>query len=167
MGEYARVYSVDGFRMADGTHKITKYDMTFVFWMVIDCLLRSKFVGYTANFTENSNVIIDGANLFFAHEASDSAMSADENKILVGGIPGYFDPFIDNEIDLDTDAKPSLKLSPDDKVPDSLSSNSPSVPDLLKSSSQSAFMTNKGTVFHSVAEHFGWTHLLDCCHFAV
>ena len=79
MGDYARVYGVDGFRMADGTHKITKYDMTFIFWMVIDCLLRSKFVGYTANFTENSNVIIDGANLFFAHEASHSAVSADEN----------------------------------------------------------------------------------------
>jgi len=85
MGEYARLYGVDGFMMADGTHKITKYDMTFVFWMVIDCLLRSKFVGYTANFTENSNVIIDGANLFFPHEASHSALSADENKILVGG----------------------------------------------------------------------------------
>ena len=111
MGEYARLYGVDGFMMADGTHKITKYDMTFVFWMVIDCLLRSKFVGYTANFTENSNVIIDGANLFFPHEASHSALSADENKILVGGIPGYFDPFIDNEIDLDTDAKPSSRLS--------------------------------------------------------
>ena len=77
MGEYATVYGVDGFIMADGTHKITKYDMTFVFWMVIDCLLRSKFVGYTANFSENSSVIIDGANLFFAHEASHSAISAD------------------------------------------------------------------------------------------
>jgi len=61
MGEYARVYGMDGFRMADETHKITKYDMTFVFWMVIDCLSRSKFVGYTANFTESSNVIIDVA----------------------------------------------------------------------------------------------------------
>jgi len=57
MGEYTRVYGEDGFKMADGTHKITKYDMTFVFWMVIDCLLKSKFVGYTANFTENSDVI--------------------------------------------------------------------------------------------------------------
>jgi hypothetical protein len=65
MGEYARVYGVDGFKMADRTHKITKYDTTFVFWMVIDCLLRSKFVGYTANFTENSNIIIDGAIIFF------------------------------------------------------------------------------------------------------
>jgi hypothetical protein len=51
--------------MADGTHKLTKYDMTFVFWMVIDCLLKSKFVGYTANFTENLDVIIDGAHVFF------------------------------------------------------------------------------------------------------
>jgi hypothetical protein len=42
MGEYARVYGVDGFKMADGTHKITKYDLTFVFWMVIDCLLWSS-----------------------------------------------------------------------------------------------------------------------------
>ncbi len=66
MGEYARrVYGEDGFKMADGTHKITKYDTTFVFWMVIDCLLKSKFVGYTANFTENSDVIIDGADVFF------------------------------------------------------------------------------------------------------
>jgi len=31
MGEYARVYGEDGFKMADGTHKITKYDMTLVF----------------------------------------------------------------------------------------------------------------------------------------
>jgi len=51
MGEYTRVCGEDGFKMADGTHKITKYDMTFVFWMVIDCLLKSKFVDYTANFT--------------------------------------------------------------------------------------------------------------------
>ena len=28
MGEYARVYGEDGFKMADGTRKITKYDMT-------------------------------------------------------------------------------------------------------------------------------------------
>jgi hypothetical protein len=58
MGEYARIYG--DFKMANGTHKITHYDMTFVFWIVIDCLLRSKFVGYTANFTENSDVINSG-----------------------------------------------------------------------------------------------------------
>ena len=77
MGEYARVYGEDGFKMADGTHKITKYDMTFVFWMVIDCLLKSKFVGYTANFTENSDVIIDGADVFFQHEQSSSLLDVD------------------------------------------------------------------------------------------
>ncbi len=66
MGEYARLYGEDGFKMADGTHKITKYDMIFVFWMVIDCLLKSKFVGYTANFTENSDVIFDGAAVIFS-----------------------------------------------------------------------------------------------------
>jgi hypothetical protein len=64
MGECTRVYGEDGFKMADGTHKITKYNMTFVFWMVIDCLLKSNFVGYTANFTKNSDVIIDRADVF-------------------------------------------------------------------------------------------------------
>jgi hypothetical protein len=34
--------------------------------MVIDCLLKSMFVGYTANFTKNSDVIIDGADVFFS-----------------------------------------------------------------------------------------------------
>jgi hypothetical protein len=38
MGEYARLYG--DFKLADGTHKITQYDMTFVFWMVIDCLVH-------------------------------------------------------------------------------------------------------------------------------
>jgi hypothetical protein len=37
MGEYKRIHGLDGCKMADGTHKITKYDMTFVFWVVIDC----------------------------------------------------------------------------------------------------------------------------------
>jgi hypothetical protein len=90
--------------MSDGTHKITKYDMTFIFVMVVDCLLRSNFVGYTANFTENSKVIIDGAKVFFKKEvASTSLPQDDHHTILVGGIPGYFDPFVDNEIDLDAD----------------------------------------------------------------
>jgi hypothetical protein len=66
MEEYARVYGKDGFKMADGTHKITKYNMTIVFWIVIECLLKSKFVGFTANFTKNSDVIIDGADVFSA-----------------------------------------------------------------------------------------------------
>jgi hypothetical protein len=88
MGEYARVYSEDGFKMADRTHKITKYNMTFVFWIVIDCLLKSKFVGYTANFTKNSDVSIDGADVFFQHVASSSSLDVDSNKILVRGIPG-------------------------------------------------------------------------------
>jgi hypothetical protein len=76
MAEYARVYGKDGFKMADGTHKITKYDMTLLFWMVIDCLLRSKFVGYTANFSENSDIILNGADVFFKCEAPQSTVDA-------------------------------------------------------------------------------------------
>ena len=93
MAEYARVYGKDGFKMADGTHKITKYDMTLLFWMVIDCLLRSKFVGYTANFSENSDIILNGANVFFKCKAPPYTVDADANKILVGGIPGFLIPF--------------------------------------------------------------------------
>jgi hypothetical protein len=76
--------------------------MTFIFWMVGDCLLRSKFVGYTANFTENFKVIIDGAVIFFNQEVASTSLSQDNHhKIVVGGIPGYFDPFVDKEINLD------------------------------------------------------------------
>ena len=88
MGEYANIYGTDGFRMSDGTHEITKHDMTFIFWMVVDCLLRSKFVGYTANFTVNSEVIINGANVFFGQEVSRMHPSqGHDNNICVGGIP--------------------------------------------------------------------------------
>jgi hypothetical protein len=62
--------------------------------MVIDCLLRSKFVGYTANFSENSDVIIDGANVFFKCEATLSTVDADANKMLVGGIPVFLIPLL-------------------------------------------------------------------------
>jgi hypothetical protein len=69
--------------------------MTFIFWMVVDCLLRSKFVGYTANFTENSEVIINGAEVFFSKEVSKTFPSqGDDSNICVGGIPGYFDPLL-------------------------------------------------------------------------
>ena len=175
MGEYARVYGVDGFKMADGTHKITKYDMTFVFWIVVDCLLRSKFVGYTANFTENSNVIIDGAVVFFKQEAIYSTDSADENKCFVGGIAGYFDPFVDNEIDIAStllsddnvpDAKHASMPLSDDNLHNSLSSKSLYRPDIVTSPSKTAFMTDEGSAFPSVAERFGWMHLLDRRHFA-
>jgi hypothetical protein len=149
MAEYAKVYGEDGFKMADGTHKITKYNMIFVFWMVIDCLLWSKFVGYTANFSENSDIILNGANVFFKCEALPSTVDADANKILVGGIPGFFDPFLDNEIDLDADSTPASKRH-----------------EIGTSLSKTGFMSNEGSSFPSVAEHFGWTHLLYCRHFA-
>jgi hypothetical protein len=79
-------------------------------------------------------------SFFFKHEASHSADDADDNIFFVGGIPGYFDPFVDNEIDLDADATPASKLLSDDKVPDSFSSKSPYIPDVLTSSSKAAFI---------------------------
>jgi hypothetical protein len=75
--------------------------MTFVFWIVIDCLLRSKFVGYTANFTENSDIINFRVEIFLEQDiASTASAQVMQNKVLVGAIPGYFDPFVDNEFDL-------------------------------------------------------------------
>jgi hypothetical protein len=142
MGEYARIYG--DFKMADGTHKITQYDMTFVFWMVIDCLLRSKFVGYTANFTENSDVINSGVEIFF-EDSSTASAQVEQTKVLVGGIPGYFDPFVDNEVDL---------VAVDQQLLASVQRNAIGI------------MTDEGSAFPLVAEHFGWTHLLDRRHFA-
>ena len=145
MGEYARIYG--DFKMADGTHKITQYDMTFVFWMVIDCLLRSKFVGYTANFTENSDVINSGVEIFFEEDSTAASAQVEQNKILVGGIPGYFDPFVDNEVDL-------VAVTGEQELAS------------VHRKKATGFMTDEGSAFPLVAERFGWTHQLDRRHFA-
>jgi hypothetical protein len=113
--------------------------------MVVDCLLKSKFVGYTANFAENSDVIIDGADVFlFQHNNSSSLLDVDSNNFFVGGIPGYFDPFVDNEINLDADAIPASKVLSNEIVPLALSCKSSFATDRITSSpSMTAFMTQK------------------------
>jgi hypothetical protein len=89
-------------------------------------------------------------------------------RFLVGGIPGYFDPFVDNQIDLDADAIPASKVLSDNTVPHSLSCKSLFALVIVTSSSlMTAFMTDEGPAFPSVAERFGWTHLLDRRHFAL
>jgi hypothetical protein len=83
-------------------------------------------------------------------------LDVDSNKILVGGIPGYFGPFVDIEIDLDEDAIPASKVLPDKTVPHSLSCKSPFALDIVtSSSSNTAFMTDEGHACHSVVERFG------------
>ncbi len=95
-------------------------------------------------------------------------MDVDSNKILAGGIPGYFDPFVDNEIDLDADAVPASKVLSNNNVTIFLSHKSPFALDTVtSSSSKTAFMTDESHAFPSDAEHFGWTHLLDRRHFAL
>ncbi len=95
-------------------------------------------------------------------------MDVDSNKIFVGGIPGCFDPFVDNEIDLDADAIPASKVLSDDTVSHSLSCKSQFALDIVTSLSlKTAFITDEGSTFPSVAECFGWTHLLNCSHFAL
>ena len=153
------IYGTDGFRMSDGTHKITKYDMTFIFWMVVNCLLRSKFVGYTANFTENSEVIIDGANVFFGQQVSRTHPSqGNDNNICVGGIPGYFDPFVDNKIDLAEESMKGLLNkdmssghSGDSLNRTNLYSNASDIS--MNCGSGAGFMTDEGSAFPIVAKH--------------
>ena len=188
MRQYADVYATDGFRMADGTHKISQYDWTFVFWIVVDCLFRSKFVGYSANFTENSEAIIEGGKLFFQTTAND--------PIRVGGISGHFDPFVDREIDISqnpqgqkscvdstcdsyaTSAKSDsdifvrdTRVTPDNKmVPttqEQESSRSVTKENSMPASKMEAFMTDEGSAFPLVAKHFNWRHLLDRKHFSL
>ena len=53
-------------------------------------------------------------------------------------------------------------------MPMSLTCKSSFAPDkILSLSLKTAFMTDEGPAFPSVAEHFGWTHLLDRHHFAL
>ena len=99
MAQYARLYG--DFKMADGTHKLSQYEYVFVFFMVIDCLLKSKFVGYTIIFAENTESIIEGAEIFFPHECAPMK----DNKLYVGKLDGHFDPFVDREIDLSSPDK--------------------------------------------------------------
>ena len=95
-------------------------------------------------------------------------MDVDSNKILVGGIPGYFDPFVDNEIDLDADAIPASKVLSNNTVTIFLSHKSLFALNIVtSSSSKTAFMTNESHAFPAVVECFGLSHLLDCRHFAL
>ncbi len=56
----------------------------------------------------------------------------------------------------------------DKSVPHSLSCKSPFAPDIVtSSSSKTAFITDERHAFPSVAEHFGWTYLLDRRHFVL
>jgi hypothetical protein len=112
-----------------------------------------------------------------------------QNKVLVGAIPGYFDPFVDNEVDLvvvdgeqelapapsmsaevhsnkliggttvDFDPCTDINLEPD--MDDDQELEAPSV-----QWKAIGFMTDEGSAFSLVAKRFGWTHILDHRHFA-
>jgi hypothetical protein len=71
----------------------------------------------------------------------------EQNKILVGGIPGYFDKFVDNEVDLVVVTGKQELAS-------------------VHKKKATGFMTDEGPAFPLVSECFGWTHLLDRRHFA-
>ncbi len=86
--------------------------------------------------------------------------------------------FVDNKVDLvamdgEQESAPALTIStevhPNKPIGDfdpsadiNIDLDAPSV----HQKARTGFMTDKGSAFSLVAEHFGWTHLLDCRHFA-
>lgn len=94
---YATIYGTNDFKMADGTHHLSQHKSIAVFWTVIDCLMRTKFAGCTFAFTENSLPIIRGAQMFFPgeHVGSNSSTTFD-----VCELPGYFDPLVDDSVNV-------------------------------------------------------------------
>ncbi len=101
-GSYADIYHV--FKMLDGTFNLSQHDTTFVVFTTVDGLLRTKITGCTICFTENSIPIIDGARLFFPCEVKEDAdnKQEDNTSLLVGELAGFFDPFVDSIIKLDS-----------------------------------------------------------------
>lgn len=183
MREYAITYGVNDLKMADGTHHFSKHGTQAVFWNVVDCLLLSKFCGFTFCFSENSTPIISGAEQFFPGEGKEDPTKTGANETLqFGELLGYYDPFVDCEVpvsDENTDTLP-LSLNPItvsvDSPPSkhaagsmhsqsSRSGNTASAPTAGVKTSNAVFMTDEGSAFPLVANHFGWCHILDRKHF--
>ena len=93
MRKYAFLYgNEDGFILSDGTHGITRQKVTFVFFVVVDCLMMSKIVAWSSVWSEQLDPILRGARKFFQ----------DDDAVKVGEINGYFDPFVDNMVKIGT-----------------------------------------------------------------
>jgi len=154
MGKYATIYGENGLKMADGTFKMCNNDFVFIFWMVVDCLHRSKFAGYTSCFTENSDRITEGARLFFPNECGRRLKSFDMCEF--GG--AFFDPFVDHK----TYETSNTSISDD---PGKNTSTTPPCQSSGQVDMGNAFITDEGPAFSLVAKEFGWAHILDRKHF--
>ena len=99
MRQYALTYGVDDLKMADGSHHLSQKNSIAIVWIVIDALLRTKFAGITYAFSEHHVDIVNGAQLFFPGDGVEKC----SNTLALGEFPGFFDPFIDNEISSEGD----------------------------------------------------------------
>ena len=135
--KYDRMYPL--FSQGDGIHSLSGHPFVFVFFLTINCLMMSQFVGTTACLTESSAPIIAGAKKFFNSPIS----SSEKTTIEVGEFPGMFNPWVDSTYvseDPDSNTAPPTNMKP-------------------------TLMTDKGPAFPILAEAMGWHHLLDCQHF--
>ena len=94
---HANTYGTNDFKMADGTHHLSHRNSIAAFWIVIDCLIHTKFADCTFAFTENSVPIIRGAQMFFPGE---DVGNASRMTVDVCELAGFFDPLIDSSVDI-------------------------------------------------------------------
>eukprot|EP00985_Skeletonema_marinoi_P019382 scaffold11088_cov129-Skeletonema_marinoi.AAC.2 len=147
MGEYASVYGKEGgVVFVDGTHGITRHGAVFVFFAVVDCLMKSKIAGWTACWSEQADPIVQAAEAFFGTNEDDGAK--------IGEIEGYFDPFVDNVV-----KEGAVEV---DEVEGNILQVVPSPPII----SAVVLVSDEGPAFFILAEVKGWTHVLDRYHIA-
>ena len=186
MRKYANLYAVNQFKMADGTHHLTRHNSTAIVWICVDGLLRTKYIGMTYAFSEHHAPIVRGAKLFFP---GDGTLVNSTKSLAVGEFAGFFDPVVDNEVTLDHHQQleetqvdsPNAYSQP---INTNFNTTSPKHDSLLNSRSaenetstsnceinvahvpeKSVLMTDEGSAFPLVCAEMGWEHLLDRKHF--
>ena len=165
MGDYATMYGEDGFKMLDGTHHLSANNMKFMPWMVIDCLFHSKFAGFTASFSENSEHIIEGAKLFFPNKCDKNNATVEVGELG----KKYFDPLVDTSVTIESSDDDDTEKADKDKTNQYPTETSVTLLDdpvePASTLKQNGFMTDEGSGFPSVAKEFGWRQIFNRYHF--
>eukprot|EP00985_Skeletonema_marinoi_P008555 scaffold3908_cov200-Skeletonema_marinoi.AAC.3 len=147
---YAEHYG--DFILGDGTHGMSKHKGVVVIYVVTDCLLKSKIVGWTSCFTENSAPIVRGVKLFFPTKGDDPRTQIRVEVCELGD--EFFDPLQDI----------AATVAADNDNPDGdESANGDAIE--VESTPTVTFMSDEGSAFSILAEVMGWYHLLDRHHF--
>jgi hypothetical protein len=153
MREYALLYgNSDGFILADGTHGITRHKVIFVFFVVVDCLMKSKIAGYTACWSEQGGPILRGAEAFFESDK--------EDNVEVGEIPGIYDPFVDNVVH-DSEGTVGTVGNGEEDGREEDGGGGGEDGEVVASST---LMSDEGPAFEIVAHKMGWNHINDRFH---